>query len=60
MTVRFSSDATTGSSSSLRFAARIENIDPPCGPFLTLNATSTPQVLFFNTSLIRYLWDFIT
>ena len=48
MTVRFSSDATTGSLSSLRFAARIENIDPPCGPYLTLNATSTPQVLLLK------------
>ena len=44
MTVRFSSDGTTGTASNLAFAARIENVDPPCGPYLTLNATSTPQV----------------
>ena len=44
MTVRFSSDSTTGTASSLAFAARIETADPPCGPYITLNATSTPQV----------------
>ena len=44
MTVRFSSDSTTGTASSLAFAARIETVDSPCGPYITLNATSTPQV----------------
>ena len=49
MMIRFSSDATTGTSSSLGFTARIENIDPPCGSHLTLNATSTLQVPFLKT-----------
>ena len=53
MTVRFSSDSTTGTASSLAFAARIETVDPPCGVYLTLNATSTPQV-----SLLEY-WPMI-
>ena len=51
MTVRFSSDSTTGTASSLAFAARIETVDPPCGPYLTLNATSTPQVSLLVYSL---------
>ena len=55
MTVRFSSDSTTGTASSLAFAARIETVDPPCGPYLTLNATSTPQVSLLVYSLRVHL-----
>ena len=64
MTVRFSSDSTTGTASSLAFAARIETVDPPCGSYLTLNATSTPQVSLLVYSLrvdlvsfSRFKWD---
>ena len=55
MWIRFSSDSTTGQSSTLGFTARIESADPICGSHLTLNATSSTQVIIMEKYCIFYV-----